>query len=149
MSHPSCADLPYAPPAYECGTRLFLRWVLSQGQSPTRQAVPKMPWTPLAFPFSGRLRRWVINPTCPKRVKAWGTAPWGQRWCIQWWNTSERTVQHATIAGRERPTTGHKATQRTSFPVRRGLKPGGRPPEARGDVSSGRTHPNELCSTQP
>ena len=67
--------LSYAPPAYEYGTRPFLRWVLSQGRSPTRQAVPKMPRTPSAFPFSGRLRRRAINPTPPKRVKAWGDGP--------------------------------------------------------------------------
>ena len=60
--------LSYAPPAYECGTRPFLRWVLSQGWGPTRQAVRKMPRTPSAFPFSGRLRRRAINPTPPKRV---------------------------------------------------------------------------------
>ena len=59
-----CRYLFYAPPAYECGTRPFLRWVLSQGRSPTWQAVPKMPQTPSAFPFSGRLR-----------LKAWGDGP--------------------------------------------------------------------------
>ena len=68
-----------------------------------------MPRTPSAFPFSGRLRRRAINPTPPKRVKAWGAAPWGQRWCIQWWNTPEQTEQLATTVGRECPTTGHKA----------------------------------------
>ena len=67
--------LSYAPPAYEYGTRPFLRWVLSQGRSPTRQAVPKMPRTPSAFPFSGCLRRRAINPTPPKRVKACGDGP--------------------------------------------------------------------------
>ena len=67
--------LSYAPPAYEYGTRPFLRWVLSQGRSPRRQAVPKMPRTPSAFLFSGRLRRRAINPTPPKRVKAWGDGP--------------------------------------------------------------------------
>ena len=67
--------LSYAPPAYEYGTRPFLRWVLSQGRSPTRQAVPKIPRTPSAFSFSGRLRRQAINPTPPKRVKAWGDGP--------------------------------------------------------------------------
>ena len=36
-------------------------------------------------------------------------APWGQRWCIQWWNTPEQTVQLATTVGRECLTTGHKA----------------------------------------
>ena len=70
-----CCYLSYTPPAFECGTRTFLRWVLSQGRSPTRQAVPKMPRTPSAFPFSGRLRRRPINPTPPKRVKAWGDGP--------------------------------------------------------------------------
>ena len=73
--HLHCRYLSYAPPAYEYGTRPFLRWVLSQGRSPTRQAVPKMPRTPSAFPFSGRLRRRAINPTPPKRVKAWGDGP--------------------------------------------------------------------------
>ena len=34
-----------------------------------------MPRTPSAFPFSGRLRRRAINPTPPKRVKAWGDGP--------------------------------------------------------------------------
>ena len=34
-----------------------------------------MPRTPSAFPFSGRLRRQAINPTPPKRVKAWGDGP--------------------------------------------------------------------------
>ena len=72
-----CRYLSYAPPAYKCSTRPFLRWVLSQGRSPTWQAVPKMPRTPSAFPFSGRLRRRAINPTPPKRVKAWGDCPLG------------------------------------------------------------------------
>ena len=71
--------LSYAPPAYECNTRLFLRSVRSQGRSTTqgttRQAVPKMPRAPSAFFFSGRLRRQVIRPTPPKRVKAWRDAP--------------------------------------------------------------------------
>ena len=67
--------LSYAPPAYERGTGPCLRWVLSQGRRPTRQAVPKMPRTPSAFPFSGRLRRRAINPTPPKRVKVWGDSP--------------------------------------------------------------------------
>ena len=67
--------LSYVPPTYEYGTRPFLRWVLSQGRSPTRYAVPKMPRTPSAFLFSGRLRRRAINPTPPKRVKAWGGRP--------------------------------------------------------------------------
>ena len=68
---PQCRFLSYAPPAYECGTR----WVLSQGGSPTQKAVPKLSRTPSAFPFSGRLRRRAINPTPPKRVKAWGDGP--------------------------------------------------------------------------
>ena len=132
---PRACRLSYAPPAYECGIRPFLRWVLSQGWSPTRQAVPKMPRTPSAFPFSGRLRRRAINPTRPKRVKAWGDGPWGQRWCIQWWNTPERTVQHAITAGRERPTAGHKETLRarrylslppTRHDLTQGQKPEGR-----------------------
>ena len=46
--------------------KTVLRWVLSQGRSPTRQAVPKMPRTPSALPLSGRLRRLAINPTPPR-----------------------------------------------------------------------------------
>ena len=163
-----------------------------------------MPRTPSAFPFSGLLRRRAINPTPPKRVLTWRTALWGQRWCIQWWNTPERTVRHATTAGRERPSTGLKATpqiavsifmlrptrvrmwhktvfkmspvagpkpnatgssKNASDPVgipffgvnrRRAMNPTppnrvkawGRPLGARDDVSSGGTHPNELCGTQ-
>ena len=34
-----------------------------------------MPRTPSAFPFSGRLSRRAINPTPPKRVKAWRDGP--------------------------------------------------------------------------
>ena len=68
-----------------------------------------MPRTPSAFPFSGRLRRRAINPTPPKRVKAWGTAPWGQRWCIQWWNTPDRTAQR--YHGRSRAP--HHKTQKS------------------------------------
>ena len=71
----SALYLSYVPPTYEYGTRPCLRLVLSQGRSPTRQAIPKMPRTPSAFPFSGRLRRRAINPTPPKRVKAWGDGP--------------------------------------------------------------------------
>ena len=94
---------------YEYGTRPFLRWVLSQGRSPTRQAVPKMPQTPSAFPFSGRLRRRAINPTPPKRVKAWGDGPLRPEVMCP---VVERTVRHAITAGREHPTSGHNATPR-------------------------------------
>ena len=72
-----------------------------------------MPRTPSVFPFSGRLRRRAINTTPLKRVKAWGDGLLRPEVIIQWWNTPERTVQHATTAGRERHTTRHKATQRT------------------------------------
>ena len=55
--------------------KTVFRVILSQVRSPTRQAVPKMPQTPSAFSFSRRLRRRAINPTPPKRVKAWGDGP--------------------------------------------------------------------------
>ena len=102
--------LSYVPPTYEYGTRPCLRWVLSQGVAQRDRQFQKCLGPRRHSPFSGRLRRRAINPTPPKRVEAWGEAPWGQRWCIQWWNTPDRTVQHATTAGRERPTTGHKRT---------------------------------------
>ena len=49
---------------------------------------------PWAFLFSGCLRRRVINLTPPRRrVKARGTAPWGQRY-VQCWVTPDRTAWH-------------------------------------------------------
>ena len=100
--------------AYECGTRPFLRWVLSQGRSPTWQAIPKMPRTPSAFPFSGSLRRRAINPTPPKRVKAWGDGPLRPEVMYPVVEHTRTNCAHATTAGPERPTTGYKATlQRT------------------------------------
>ena len=45
------------------------------GPKPNATGSSKMPRTPSAFPFSGRLRRRAINPTSPKRVKAWGDGP--------------------------------------------------------------------------
>ena len=52
----------------------------------------------------------IPNPT--EEGYSLGDAPphWGQRCCIQWWNTPERTVRHATTAGQECPTTVHNAT---------------------------------------
>ena len=71
-----------------------------------------MPRTPSAFPFSGRLRRRAINPTPPKRVKAWGRRPpeargdvssGGRCWLLiwgdnNWWtqrNTKNRSFVYA------------------------------------------------------
>ena len=45
--------LSYVPPTYEYGTRPFLRWVLSQGRSPTREAVPKNASDPVGIPLFG------------------------------------------------------------------------------------------------
>ena len=117
----SALYLSYAPPAYEYGTRPFLRWVRSQGQSPTRQAVPKMPRTPLAFPFSGRLRYRTINPTPPNRVKAWEDGPLRPE-VYPVMDTPERTVQHAPQPIDCAPPTGHSAPltkkKRTVFILR-------------------------------
>ena len=45
------------------------------GPKPNAAGSSKMPRTPSAFPFSGRLRRRAINLTPQKRVKAWGDGP--------------------------------------------------------------------------
>ena len=100
--------LSYTPPAYEYGTRPFLRWVLSQGRSPTRQAVPKMPRTPSVFPFSGRLRRRAINPTPPKRVKAWGDGPLRPE---VMYPVVEHTRTNSTASNHSRSRAPHHRTQ--------------------------------------
>ena len=45
------------------------------GPKPNAIGSSKNASAPLAFPFSGRFRRRAINPTPPKRVKAWGDGP--------------------------------------------------------------------------
>ena len=47
-------------------------WVRAQGRSPHAPSMAKN-----TFGLVGR--RQTINPTLPKGVKAWGTAPWGRR----------------------------------------------------------------------
>ena len=84
----------------------FFRWVRLQGLSP-HVSVLKMPWAPSAFPFSGCFRCLTLL----RRVKAWGMAPWGQRY-NQWWDTPERTVQHAPQPAKAHPTNWTKCTAR-------------------------------------
>ena len=85
--------LSYAPPAYECGTRPFLRWVLSQGWNPHTSGSSKNASDPIDIPL-------FRAPQAP----------------------------------------GDKPN-----PSKEGKTLGGRPPEARGVVSSGWTHPNKPC----
>ena len=107
--------LSYVPTAYECGTRPFLRWVLSQGRSPHASGSSKNASDPVGITLFGAPQAPGDKPNPSEEGKSLGeTAPWDQRCCIQWWNTPERTVHHATTAGWERPITGHKPSQRTS-----------------------------------
>ena len=95
--------LSYTPPAYERGTRPFLGGSGRRAEAQTRPTIPKMSQAPSVFPFLGRLRRQAINLNPPRRVKAWGTPPWGQSY-ILWWDTPDRTVQHAARLAKARPT---------------------------------------------
>ena len=45
--------LLYAPPAYECSTRTFYRWVRSQGWSPHASGSSKNASEPAGIPFFG------------------------------------------------------------------------------------------------
>ena len=81
------------PPSHqpdEYGTRPFLGWGQAQGRSLHAPGISKIASDPVGIPLKkGRHRRRAINPTPPKRVKAWGDGPpWGQRY-IQWQDTSD------------------------------------------------------------
>ena len=114
-----------------------------------------MPRAPSAFPFSGRLRRRAINPTPPKRVKAWGDGPLRPEVMYPVWNTPDRTVQHSTTAGRERPTTGHKRAKPeraiylslppTRHDLTQGQKPEGRLSGDKGEGKVGKEPRLEPC----
>ena len=65
------------------------------GPKPNTTGSSKNASCPVGIPlFSGCLKGRATNPTPPKRVKAWGTAPWDQ----------------ATTAGRECPTNWTECT---------------------------------------
>ena len=83
-------------------------WVLSQGRSPTRQAVPKIPRTPSAFPFSGRFRRRAINPTPPKRVKSRGDGPLRPE---MMYPVMEHTRTNCAVRNHSRSRAPHQRTQ--------------------------------------
>ena len=59
----------------KCGTRPFFGGSVCRDRAHMGPAWLKIPMTPLAFPLLGRLRYQAINPTPPKRVKAWGDRP--------------------------------------------------------------------------
>ena len=65
-------------------------------------------------PFWGASGARRLTQPLWRGLKPVGTAPWGQRCCIQWWNTPEWTMQHITTASREHPTTGHYNTKNTA-----------------------------------
>ena len=48
--------LSYAPPAYECGTRPFFRWVRSQGRSSDASGNSKNVSGPIGIPLFGALQ---------------------------------------------------------------------------------------------
>ena len=60
------------PPTHEYGTRLFLRWVQSQGRSPHATGKAKNTFDPVGIPL---FRAPGNKPNPPKGVKAWGDGP--------------------------------------------------------------------------
>ena len=83
-----------------CGTRPFLRLVQSQGRSPDVSGSPQNTSGPVGILLKIRhLRRQAINLTPPKRVKAWGTPPWGQR-DLYCWGTPDRNRAVHNTTGR-------------------------------------------------
>ena len=65
----------------ECGKRPFLRWVLAQGcSSDHARHSPKCLGPRWRFSKWARLKRQAINLASPRRVRAWGTTPWGSRY---------------------------------------------------------------------
>ena len=84
----------------ECGTRPFLRQVRVQGRSPHAPGIPPNTSGPAGIPLKkGCLRLQVINLTPPRRVKAWGTAPWGS-WYVQWRDIPDQICAADTTAAR-------------------------------------------------
>ena len=80
--------LSSVPPNGRVWHKAFLRWVRAQGRSPHVPGISKNATDPVGINLKRHLRRRAINQTSPKRVKAWWTAPWGQRY-IQWQETPD------------------------------------------------------------
>ena len=65
--------LPHQTGKY--GTRPFYVVSGCRTVAHTHPAVSKNALGPVGIPLLRRLRRWAINPTLPKQVKAWGEGP--------------------------------------------------------------------------
>ena len=100
--------LLYSPPSVHVWHKAVFRWVWSQGCGPDASGSPqKCLWLRRHSPKRGRLRNQAMNLTPPKSVKAWGTAPWGQRY-LQWWGIPDQNRAAHYTAGRPKcdPITG-------------------------------------------
>ena len=68
--------LLHALPYGQVWHKALFRWVRAQGRSSHAPGISKKYLRPRRHsPYKGRLRRRAINPTSPKRVKAWGEGP--------------------------------------------------------------------------
>ena len=87
------------PPSGRAWHKAFLWWVQTQSRSPDAPGIPKNATGPVSIPLKqGRPRCQAINLTPPRRVKAWGTAPWGP-WYVQWWVTPDQIRATETTTG--------------------------------------------------
>ena len=66
--------LSYVPPTHEYGTRPFLRWVRSQGQSPHASGKVKNTFDPVGIPLLGAPQAPGNKPT-PRGGKSQGDGP--------------------------------------------------------------------------
>ena len=75
--HPHICINRSVPPTHEYGTRPFLRWARSQGQSPHASGKAKNTFGPVGIPLLGAPQAPGNKP--PLGYKPGGMAPWGQR----------------------------------------------------------------------
>ena len=79
-----------------CHKAVFLGGSSRRAVVKTRSAVPKMPQSPSAFPFTEHLRRPAINLTVPKMVKARGNSPLRPKECPEMRHTRQNRAIHTT-----------------------------------------------------
>ena len=89
-----CRYLSYDPPAYECGTRPFLRWVRWQDRSPYSSGSSKNASGPVGIPFFGAPQAPgdKLNPS--EEGKNLGNGPPEARGT----SSADRTARHDTAS---------------------------------------------------